>query len=63
MSIYLIASQIGLTERQLKYFMKKRGLRARFFDEITNDALDVLTEKIVACFPSIGMIYHRVQMT
>ena len=54
MQIYLIASQTGMTERQLKYFLKKRGLRARFFDEITNDQLDVLTGKVVASFPTIG---------
>jgi hypothetical protein len=50
----LVASQVGKTERQLKYFMKKNGLRARYFDDITDDELDVLTLKIVSCFPTIG---------
>jgi len=61
MQIYLIASQTGMTERQLKFFMKKRGLRTRFFDEITNDQLDVLTGKIVASFPTIGTWLNKKQ--
>jgi hypothetical protein len=54
MLISLVASQVGMTERQLKYFMKENGLRARYFDEITDEELDVLTLKIVGCFPTIG---------
>lgn len=56
MLVSLVASQVGITERQLKYFIKN-GLRVRFFDDKTrDDELDVLTLKIVGCFPTIGTI-------
>jgi hypothetical protein len=55
MLVSLVASQVGITERQLKYFIKN-GLRVRYFDDIRDDELDVLTLKIVGCFPTIGTI-------
>jgi hypothetical protein len=55
MLVSLVASQVGITERQLKYFIKN-GLRVRYFDDIRDDELDVLTLKIVGSFPTIGTI-------
>lgn len=52
--INFIAKAVGKTERQLKYFMKKHNLRARNFANISDEELDILTSKIVQCFPTIG---------
>ena len=41
--IRFIAKAVGKSERQLKYFMKKHGLRARNFADITDEELDILT--------------------
>lgn len=40
--------------------MKKSGLQARYFDEMSNDEQDALTLKIVYCFPTIGKHFNYI---
>ena len=51
----VIARNVGLTLRQLKFVMKKNNIRARSFSTIPDEELDKLTTEIIQLHPTIGI--------
>ena len=52
-----IARNVGLSQRQLKYVMKKNNMRARSFSTISDEDLDKLSNEILQLHPTIGKCY------
>ena len=52
-----IARNVGLSQRQLKYVMKKNNMRARSFSTISDEELDKLSNEILQLHPTIGKCY------
>jgi hypothetical protein len=50
----VIARNVGLSWRQLKYVMKKHNIRARLFHTISDEELDLLSTEILKLHPTIG---------
>lgn len=50
----VIARNVGLSLRQLKYVMKKHNIRARLFSIISDEELDLLTTEILKLHPTIS---------